>query len=90
MTTETIVNVLDLRGAEASQQHHLFLRTFLALTAGEAFQLLTDGDPDSLLYPIRLIYAGEMEVRVAVPANGTWTSTVRRRALTGRLGRVSI
>ena len=90
MTTESITNVLDLRGAEATQQHHLFLRTFLALTPGEAFQLLTDRDPDSLLYPIRLIYAGELDVRVNPPADGEWKATVRRRAVTGRLGKVSI
>ncbi|MFN3431445.1 MAG: DUF2249 domain-containing protein [Candidatus Sericytochromatia bacterium] len=90
MTTDSITEILDLREVESSQQHHLFLRAFLALTPGEAFLLQTSRDPDGLLYPIRLIYAGEMEVRVKPPVQGIWSTIVRRRALTGRLGRVSI
>jgi uncharacterized protein (DUF2249 family) len=90
MTTDSIVETLDLREVESTHQHHLFLRAFLALTPGEAFLLQTSRDPDGLLYPIRLIYAGEMEVKVKPPTDGVWSTVIRRRALTGRLGRVSI
>jgi uncharacterized protein (DUF2249 family) len=90
MPTEAIPNLVDLTGVEPSHQHHLFLRAFLALTPGETFELRMDRDPDGLLYPIRLIYAGELDVRIQPPAGGVWTALVRRRPLTGRLGKVSI
>ena len=90
MTTDAIVNTLDLRGVDPAQQHHLFLRAFLALTPGEGFTLLLDREPDKLLYPIRLIYAGELDVRSSAPGAGFWTTLIRRRPLTGRLGKVSI
>lgn len=90
MPTESTSQTLDLRGVETAQHHHLFLRAFLALTPGESFSLRMERDPDGLLYPIRLIYAGEMEVKMAPPADGIWTATIKRRPLTGRLGRVSI
>lgn len=90
MTTEAVPNIIDLTGVEPSHQHHLFLRAFLALTPGETFDLRMDRDPDGLLYPIRLIYAGELDVRVQQPVDGVWHALVRRRPLTGRLGQVSI
>ena len=90
MPTESIAKTVDMRGVEISQRHHLFLKNFLALKQGDAFLLFTEGDPDQLLYPIRLIYAGELEVHVRASNEEGWQTLVRRRAMTGRLGQVSI
>lgn len=77
---------LDLRGMPAGDQQTRFVKAFMRLDADGSMRVLLDADPAALLYPLRLIYADELECRLDAAGPESWTVVVRRRHVEGSLG----
>ncbi len=76
MTRET---VLDVRKIPPPQRHPLIFKTFDALEAGQAFELVNDHDPKPLYYQFQAERPGQFSWSYLEEGPTTWRVRIEKR-----------